>query len=533
MKGDLTLNIPVLPNRQPFQSRRLHWMNMLALHAADRPHEIAITSEAGHVSWGELHQCVQAMAADLQRRRVKRGDRVLILSLNRVEYIAAMLAINTIGGISVPLNIRSVAREFEYFVKDSGASVIYVDAAGAQTVSGATVAIDVISFDEDVPSLVRTGEQPEFLDIDENSVATIIYTSGTTAVPKGVMLSYLNLLSQAIPIFRAAQPPGEVPDATLVAGPLFHVGGSGSLTPAFFAATRIVLAPPQVLSSLPELADLIEQERVTSMNLVPTIWRAFCGLPGIKERQLPLKSLSWSASPASISTLQLMADTFPQATISSFFGQTEMSPITTQLDGTDSLRKMGSVGKTIGPVAARIVDSKGDDVKDGEVGEIIYRGPGLMVGYWNKKEATKTATFDGWFHSGDLVRKDEEGFIYVVDRAKDIIISGGENISSIEVEHAVLGHPKVAEASVVGAPDEKWVETPVAIIVPVNPDDPPTLAEVQDFLSDKLAAFKKPTRLEVVQELPRNASGKLLKHKLRDEFGRSPEKGTLKVPSTS
>jgi fatty-acyl-CoA synthase len=154
----------------------------------------------------------------------------------------------------------------------------------------------------------------------------------------------------------------------------------------------------------------------------------------------------------------------------------------------------------------------------GEVGEIVYRGPGFMQGYWNKPERTAEATTGGWFHSGDLVREDDEGFIYIVDRAKDIIISGGENISSVEVEQAVSAHPKVSDASVIGIAHPTWVETPLAIIVPADPTDPPTLDEIRDFLKDRIASFKRPTQLEVVEELPRNASGKLQKHRLREQF---------------
>ncbi|GAA2006608.1 AMP-binding protein [Brevibacterium samyangense] len=517
------MTIPVLPDRQPFLSRRMHWMNMLDLHATDRPDEVVITSEKGEqITWGVFHRRVQALAADLQARGVQPGDRVLILSLNRSEYIAALLAINTVGGIATPLNSRSVPRELSYFIEDSGARILYVDDMGAACAAGIEGGhgVEVIHFDHDVPGIIEAGGTPEFLDIDENSIAMIVYTSGTTSAPKGVMLSYLNLVSQMIPIFRAAPPPSEIPEVNLTVVPLFHIAGLGFLTPAFFGGTRIVLAPPQVLGNIEALADLIEKEQVTSMFLVPTIWQALCSLPGIKERNLPLRNLSWGASPASKETLQLMRDTFPDAQISCAFGQTEMSPVTAQLPDHDSIRKMGSIGKAISAVAVRVINAEGRDVEDGEMGEIVYRGPGFMAGYWNKPEQTEEATHDGWFHSGDLVKRDEEGYMYVVDRAKDLIISGGENISSIEVEQAVAAHPKVADASVVGAPDPKWVETPVAIVVPTDPADPPTLAELQEFLADRIASFKKPTRLEILDELPRNASGKLLKHVLRAEYGK-------------
>ncbi|WP_349829543.1 AMP-binding protein [Brevibacterium litoralis] len=515
--------VPDLPPEQPFISRRMHWMNMLDLHNTDRPDEEVIVSEKGErITWGMLCERVQAMAADLEKRGVVAGDRVLILALNRAEYIAALVAINTIGAIAAPLNSRSVPVELKYFIEDSGAKAIYVDDLGASVAAGIEggPGIDVIHFDHDVPGIVAAGGTPTFVDVPEQAIAMIVYTSGTTSAPKGVMLSYLNLVSQMIPIFRSAQPPGEVPETNLTVVPLFHIAGLGFLTPAFFGGTRIVLAPPSVMQNIGALADLVEKEQVTSMFLVPTIWQALCSIPGIKERNLPLKTLSWGASPASKETLQLMRDTFPDAQISAAFGQTEMSPVTANLPDHDSIRKMGSIGKPISAVAWRVVDPAGEDVADDVMGEAVYRGPGLMAGYWNKPQQTQESTYDGWFHSGDLVKRDSEGYMFVVDRAKDLIISGGENISSVEVEQAVAAHPKVADASVIGAPDPKWVETPVAIVVPTDPADPPTLDEVHDFLKDRLAGFKKPTRLEVVDVLPRNASGKLLKHKLRDEFAK-------------
>ena len=331
------------------------------------------------------------------------------------------------------------------------------------------------------------------------------------------MLTHMNMVSQTINTNRMS-PAATADDVSMVVVPLFHIAGLGFIYPALLNAGRTVIAPPQVLMKIDALADLVEEERVTRMFLVPTLWQALCSLPGIRERNLPLTGATWGASPASRETLQLMADTFPNAVISAAFGQTEMSPTTCAQSGEESFRKMGSVGQPIGMVAARVVDPLGQDVPQGETGEVVYRGPGYMQGYWNKPEQTAEATAGGWFHSGDLVRVDEDGYYYVVDRAKDIIISGGENISSVEVEQAVAAHPKVADACVIGAPHPTWVETPVAIVIPADPQDPPTLEDVQEFVVGRIASFKKPTRLEVVEELPRNASGKLQKHVLRKEF---------------
>jgi acyl-CoA synthetase (AMP-forming)/AMP-acid ligase II len=213
-----------------------------------------------------------------------------------------------------------------------------------------------------------------------------------------------------------------------------------------------------------------------------------------------------------------MNRTFPDAEIVSVFGQTEMSPVTTSLPGRDAIRKIGSVGKPIPTISARIVDPEMNDVATGDVGEIVYRGPTLMAGYWNNPVATAAAFAGGWFHSGDLVRADSEGFLYVVDRLKDMIISGGENIYCAEVENALAGHPAVADVAVVGVPHVRWGETPLAVVVPADPSAPPTLADLADWTRDKLASYKKPTRIEIVPSLPRNASGKVLKHDLRARY---------------
>jgi fatty-acyl-CoA synthase len=214
-----------------------------------------------------------------------------------------------------------------------------------------------------------------------------------------------------------------------------------------------------------------------------------------------------------------MAAKFPEAEIVSVFGQTEMSPVTTSLPGADAIRKIGSVGKPIPTIAARIVDDEMNDVPPGTVGEIVYRGPTLMAGYWQDPAATDEAFRGGWFHSGDLVRADDEGFLYVVDRKKDMIISGGENIYCAEVENVLAGHPGVADIAVIGASHERWGETPIAVVVPADPAAPPTLSELTSWSRDKLSSFKRPTSIVVVGQLPRNASGKVLKHELRAKYG--------------
>ena len=212
-----------------------------------------------------------------------------------------------------------------------------------------------------------------------------------------------------------------------------------------------------------------------------------------------------------------MAECFPDAKNVAVFGQTEMSPITCVLEGEEAVAHLGSVGKVIPTVTAMVVDAEMNPVPVGQVGEIVYRGPTLMRGYWNDAEATAAAFDGGWFHSGDLVRQDADGYVWVVDRTKDMIISGGENIYSAEVENAIAGHPSVAEVAITGRPDDRWGEVPVATVA-LRPEAPVlTLEELRGFLQDRLAAYKHPKHLVVVDALPRNAAGKVVKPRLRQE----------------
>jgi fatty-acyl-CoA synthase len=255
---------------------------------------------------------------------------------------------------------------------------------------------------------------------------------------------------------------------------------------------------------------------------VPAQWQAVCVAQRANPRELKLRVLSWGAAPASDTLLRDMAATFPGTQILAAFGQTEMSPVTCMLLGDDAIRKLGSVGKVIPTVSARVVDDEMNDVPVGQVGEIVYRAPTLMAGYWNNPEATAEAFAGGWFHSGDLVRQDDEGYVWVVDRKKDMIISGGENIYCAEVENVLAGHPSISEVAVIGRRHDKWGEVPVAIIaLAATAGSGIVLSDLDDFLKERLARYKHPKALEIVDALPRNPAGKVLKTELRSRFGAS------------
>jgi fatty-acyl-CoA synthase len=252
---------------------------------------------------------------------------------------------------------------------------------------------------------------------------------------------------------------------------------------------------------------------------VPAQWQAVCAAQRAEPRQVALRVLSWGAAPASDTLLRDMSEMFPGTQIYAAFGQTEMSPVTCMLLAQDAIRKLGSVGKVIPTVAARVVDENMDDVPIGQVGEIVYRAPTLMDGYWNNPNATAEAFEGGWFHSGDLVRADADGYLYVVDRKKDMIISGGENIYCAEVENVLAAHPQVGEVALIGVPDPRYGETPLAVIAPRDAANPPTAADIEEFCRRQLAAYKCPRDIAIVDALPRNPSGKVVKTQLRAAHG--------------
>jgi fatty-acyl-CoA synthase len=508
-----------------------HWVDHVGRHAYAIPDQVAIRFEDRSITWSDLNDRIHRVAAGLVAHGVGKGDRIAILMTNRPEFVEVALAANAIGAIGVPLNFRLAPEEAAYILSHSAAKVVVTDrllaplaaaaGAAAQPAPGLTVVVGadptadgVVSYD----SLVATPAELPYTPIDERDVALIMYTSGTTGRPKGAMLTHLNLLMQSITALRVARSYGET--VGLVNVPLFHIAGIGGMPSAMMTGSRVVIMPTAPFDAKTTL-DVVEREGVTSLFLVPAQWQVLCADPTSTSRCRSLRTISWGAAPATVSLLQDMAKTFPYAEIISLFGQTEMSPVTTALPSEEAVRKIGSVGKPVPTIVARVVDENMNDVMPGEVGEIVYRGPTLMAGYWNDPEATAAAYEGGWFHSGDLVRADDEGFLYVVDRKKDMIISGGENIYCAEVENVLASHPGVLDVAVIGAKHDRWGETPVAVVVPADPASPPTLEDLVDFTRDKLASYKKPTILVVTNELPRNAAGKVVKHELRVKYGQT------------
>ncbi|GAA5171239.1 fatty-acid--CoA ligase FadD5 [Pseudonocardia eucalypti] len=497
--------------------------DQLARHARKIPNQPAISFGEDGRTYRELDERVSRLANALRARGVGAGDRVAILGLNSIEYIEAMLASVRLGAICVPINFRLVAREIAYALADSGSVAVVVDPMFAEALASARAEAPsvhtVLVIGEDYERALA-GADPEFgeLVVDEHAPAFIMYTSGTTGRPKGAVLTHYNLMLHA---FSCSVHVGAPADdrVSLNGAPMFHIAGVSGYLMCLLPGGKFVITPSGGFDPA-AMVDLLERERVSTCFFVPSQWQAICAVPGIAERDLSaLRRASWGAAPASTTLLRTMMETFPLANVQTAFGQTECSPVTCYLIGEDAIRKIGSVGTPILNVEVRVVDDEMNDVPRGTVGEIVYRGPMVMKEYWNNPEATAEAFAGGWFHSGDLVREDEDGFFYVVDRKKDMIISGGENIYCAEVENVLAGHPKVADVSLIGVADPKWGETPLAVIVPADQADPPDAEEIEAFARQHLAAYKCPRRIALLDALPRNPSGKVLKVELRSAFG--------------
>lgn len=516
-----------LAQQQPYLARRQNWVNQLERHAMMQPDAPALRFVGNTMTWADLRRRVAALAGALSGRGVGFGDRVMILMLNRTEFVESVLAANMIGAIAVPLNFRLTPTEIAVLVEDCVAHVMLTEAALAPVAIGVRniqplLSVIVVAGGSSQDSvfgyedlLNEAGDVHEPVDIPNDSPALIMYTSGTTGRPKGAVLTHANLTGQAMTALYTSGA-NINSDVGFVGVPLFHIAGIGNML------TGLLLGLPTVIYPLGafdpgQLLDVLEAEKVTGIFLVPAQWQAVCTEQQARPRDLRLRVLSWGAAPAPDALLRQMSATFPETQILAAFGQTEMSPVTCMLLGEDAIAKRGSVGRVIPTVAARVVDQNMNDVPVGEVGEIVYRAPTLMSCYWNNPEATAEAFAGGWFHSGDLVRMDSDGYVWVVDRKKDMIISGGENIYCAELENVLASHPDIAEVAVIGRADEKWGEVPIAVAAVTNDDL--RIEDLGEFLTDRLASYKHPKALEIVDALPRNPAGKVLKTELRLRYG--------------
>ena len=491
----------------------------VARRAERSPDAVALVDgpTGARTSYAELDERVGARAGRLAGLGVGHGDRVALLAENSPAYLEWLFAAARLGAIAVPVNMRLAAPEVAYVLDDSGATVLVRSAAFAALADAACAAAST------PPTLVPLGEDPDGPVRHEPEPAAgrggepcvIMYTSGTTGQPKGAVLTHDNMLWNAVNMCVAG--PGIAStDVTVAAAPLFHIGALGlSALPLLYAGGTVVVVPA---FDPVGFLDLMAAERVTTQFLVPAMWAALTRVPDLDDRAFP--ALRWAISGGAPCPLTVIERFLALGwRFTEGFGMTELSPAALFLDTADVVTHAGSVGRPFLHVDARLVDEAGADVGAGEVGELVLRGPTVFAGYWNRPVETAEALRDGWFSSGDLGVRDAQGFVTLVDRRKDMIITGGENVYPVEVEQVLHRHPGVADVAVVGVGDPQWGETVLAVVVA---DDPAVTADdVIGFARDRIAHFKAPRRVEFVGELPRNATGKLLKRLLRERFAGS------------
>jgi long-chain acyl-CoA synthetase len=506
----------------------------------------------GHRTYGftEFVHTANGVARALRDRYgLLQGDRVAVLSQNNPEWCLAFWATVQQGAVLVGLNGWWTTDEIEYGLQDSGAKVLVADQKRFERIAGSldsapdlehVFLIDCtpeavgLADDKRLHSFSELTDSPtaDFSDaaIAEDDAAVIFYTSGTTGRPKGAISTHRSMIANLQNTMYGAVAGGMVggaalPDAgagqnvSLFTSPLFHVSGCHStLVVGLLAGLKLVMPEGRFT---PETAlELIQDHRVTVWATVPTmVWRV-CEHPDRHEYDTSsVKSVAFGGSPSADELQRMIRDTFPNvSTTTNAYGLTETSSVATAIGGQDALDKPTSVGPPVPTVSVKIVDVLGDEVGTGETGEVCITGPILMAGYWNKPEATAEAIDqDGWLHTGDLGHLDEDGFLFITDRKKDMIIRGGENIYSVEIEQRLVNHPDVADAAIYGVPHPELGEE-VKATVQLEEGATLTEADVKQWVADGLAAFKVPAYVDLTfEKLPRNASGKLLKNVLRGE----------------
>ncbi|GAA3204329.1 long-chain fatty acid--CoA ligase [Actinocorallia longicatena] len=495
--------------------------SVLDQHAQRRPGKTVLVQEDRRITAGELRDRVGALARGLLGAGVGPGDVVGVLLYNHVEFLELLFAVNRIGAVILPLNYRLAPAEWEYILGNAEAVAIVTESEFAPAVGG--LALDRLRtrIILDGPaegwtpyaSLLETGgPAPDPVDVPEDGLQRLMYTSGTTSRPKGVRISHGNVLyknlGQIIHLGLTHE------DVTLVCGPLYHVGALDLPALATWHAGGSLVLVRKFDAG--EVLAAMQRERPTNVWLAPAMMNAVLEHPALAETDTSsVRFIIGGGEKMPEAIVRRIAEGFPGTWFADAYGLTETVSGDTFLDREHALTKIGSVGRPLPHLRVRVVDESGADVAPGELGEIALRGPKVFRGYWRDEEATKRAIRDGWFHTGDVGRLDADGFLYIEDRKKDMIISGGENIATPEVERVLYEHPAVLEAAVVGLPHERWGEVPHAFVV-ARPGTTVTAEEIREFCRARLAKFKVPARVDLIAELPRTPSGKVLKRVLRD-----------------
>lgn len=511
------------------RARRNTIGDLLTRTAARYPNKLALTYKHRKVTYLELEQLVNQTAHGLIKDGIKKGDKLALLSKNNLDFVIINFAVARIGAVLIPVNYMLTEKDISYILNHSGVDGLFATVDYRDVLDQATEGLNIehryiLETDgtTDIPSAwsalseIQYNQEttPVEVDIDDDDLAHVLYTSGTESAPKGAMLSHKSIISEYVSCVVDGQMSSD--DILVHALPFYHSAQLHVfLGPSIYiGATGIILDEANPTT----IMETIEKHQASQLFAPPTVWIAMLRHPDFDNFQLKtLEKCYYGAAIMPREILRELSRRLPNSRFWNFYGQTEVAPLATALHPEDQLRKLGSAGKPTLHVETKIIDENSVEVPRGEIGEIVHRTPHAMLGYLNDPEKTLEAFKDGWLHSGDLGMMDEEGYITIVDRKKDIINTGGVSVSSREVEEVIYQMKEVAEVAVIGIQDDYWIEAITAIIV-LKENNSLSDEAVIEFCKLELPTFKSPKYVYFTDALPKNPSGKVLKKDLRKMY---------------
>lgn len=510
------------------RARRQTLGDLLARTRERMPNKLALIYGEQKLTYAVLDDAVNQTAHAFIADGIRKGDMISVMSKNSLDFVIVKFALARIGAVMIPINYMLSIDDVQYILEHAEVSGMIASSEYAQVLDQSAERLEInhrYLMDTEEPegyhgwialAKGRSGKPKDFVEaeIDDDDLAHVLYTSGTESKPKGVMLSHKSIISEYVSCVVDGHM--ESTDMAIQAMPLYHCAQLHVfLGPSIYVgATCIILE-----AAKPDLIlETIENKEANQLFCPPTVWIGLLRSHDFDKRDLSsLEKCYYGAAIMPREVLKELSERLPNARFWNFYGQTEVAPLATALQPEDQLRKLGSAGIPSLNVQTKIVDEHDGEVSRGEIGEIVHRTPHAMKGYLHDPEKTAEAFRNGWFHSGDLGVMDEEGYITVIDRKKDMINTGGVNVSSREIEEAIYQMENVSEVAVVSVPDPYWIEAAMAIIVP-KPNATLKKEEVIEFCRGTLAKYKVPKFVQITDELPKNPSGKILKRSLRDQY---------------